>query len=135
MTWGRTQLRKQFADAYRVFDHDIGQAYGTILSKRGREPRPPLDWDRIGAMLQALIEGFTLRSKVDPTAVPQSSGSDLGLYATAVAAVLGAVTRPADDAADLNEALHVLLDGRAGPRPRVRPKYERSDRLGLPPAS
>lgn len=112
VTWGRTQLREQFADAYRVFDHGIGQAYGTILSKRGREPRPPLDWDRIGAMLQALIEGFTLRSKVDPAAVPQSSGSDFGPYATAVAAVLAVVTRPADDVANLDEAFHALFDGR-----------------------
>jgi AcrR family transcriptional regulator len=110
VTWGRTQLRKQFADAYRVFDHDIGQTYGTILAKRGREPRPPLDWDRIGAMLQALIEGFTLRSKVDPTAVPQSSGSDHGPYATAVAAMLAVVTRPVGDVANLDEAIHAMFD-------------------------
>jgi AcrR family transcriptional regulator len=115
VTWGRTQLRKQFADAYRAFDHGLGQAYGSILSKRGREPRPPLDWDLIGAMLQAVIEGFTLRSKVDPTAVPQSSGSDLGPYATAVAAVLAVVTRPANDVANLDVALRALFDGRTNP--------------------
>jgi AcrR family transcriptional regulator len=111
VTWGRTQLRVPFADGYRAFDHGIGKAYGTILAKRGREPRPPLDWDGIGAMLQALIEGFTLRSKVDPTAVPPSSGSDFGPYATAVAAVLAVTTRPADDTASLAEAIDALFDG------------------------
>jgi hypothetical protein len=58
-------------------------------------------------VLQAVVEGFALRSKVDPTAVPQSSGSDLGPYAMAVAGVLAVVTRPADDVANLNEAIHV----------------------------
>jgi hypothetical protein len=32
----------------------------------GREPRPPFDWDRIGVVLQALVEGFWMRGKVDP---------------------------------------------------------------------
>jgi AcrR family transcriptional regulator len=115
VTWGRTRLREQAAHAYKVFDHDIGQAYGAILVKRGRMPRPPLDWDRIGAMLQALIEGFTLRHKVDPTAVPLSSESDLSPYATAVAAMLAVTTRSAGDTADLSEAIHALLDGHTEP--------------------
>ena len=110
VTWGRTRFRTQMAHGYRVFDHDTGQVYGAILAKRGREPRPPLDWDRIGAILQALIEGFTLRSKVDPAAVPPSAGTELGPYATAIAAVLAVVTRPAGDGASLNEAIEALLD-------------------------
>jgi AcrR family transcriptional regulator len=110
VTWGRTRFRTQMAHGYRVFDHDTGQAYGTILASRGREPRPPLDWDRIGAILQALVEGFTLRSKVDPSAVPPSTGTELGPYATAIAAVLAVVTRPAGDDASLNEALEALLN-------------------------
>ena len=32
----------------------------------GREPRPPLDWDRIGVVFQSLVEGFWMRGKVDP---------------------------------------------------------------------
>jgi len=110
VTWGRTRFRTQMAHGYRVFDHDTGQVYGAILAKRGREPRPPLDWDRIGAILQALIEGFTLRYKADPAAVPPSAGTELGPYATAVAAVLAVVTRPAGDGASLNEAIEALLD-------------------------
>jgi AcrR family transcriptional regulator len=110
VTWGRTRFRTQMAHGYRVFDHDIGQVYGSILAKRDREPRPPLDWDRIGAILQALIEGFTLRSKADPSAVPPSAGTELGPYATAVAAVLAVVTRPAGDDANLNEVIEALLD-------------------------
>jgi AcrR family transcriptional regulator len=125
VTWGRTRLREQSAHAYKVFDHDIGQAYGTILAKRGREPRPPLDWDRIGAMLQALIEGFTLRHKVDPTAAPLSSEADLSPYATAVAAVLAVTTRSADDTANLREAIHALIDGYTKP-PKSDPR-EKAD--------
>ena len=110
VTWGRSRFRPQMAHGYKVFDHDIGEVYGAILTERGREPRPPLDWDSIGAMLQALIEGFTLRYKVDPTAVPQSSGSGLGMYATAVAAVLAVTTRPVGADTSLNEAIQALLD-------------------------
>jgi AcrR family transcriptional regulator len=110
VTWGRTRFRAQMGHGYKVFDHQTGQVYGTILTKRGREPRPPLDWDRIGAILQALVEGFTLRSKVDPDAVPPSSESELGLYATAVAAVLAVVTRPVGDNARVSEAIQALLE-------------------------
>src|SRR5690348_9100421 len=110
VTWGRTRFKTQIAHGYRVFDHDTGQVYGTILASRGREPRPPLDWDRIGAILQALVEGFTLRHKADPAAVPPSSKSELGPYATAIAAVLAVVTRPAGDDDSLGEALQALLD-------------------------
>ena len=110
VTWGRTRFKAQIAHGYRVFDHDTGQVYGTILASRGREPRPPLDWDRIGAILQALVEGFTLRSKVDPSAVPPSAGTELGPYATAIAAVLAVVTRPTGDDASLNEAIEALLN-------------------------
>jgi hypothetical protein len=61
-------------------------------------------------MLQALVEGFTLRSKVDPSAVPPSAGTELGPYATAIAAVLAVVTRPTGDDASLNEAIEALLN-------------------------
>jgi len=110
VTWGRSRFREQFAHGYKVFDHDTGQVYGAVLATRGREPRPPLDWDRIGAILQALLEGFTLRHKVDPVAAPYSSESDLGPYATGVAAVLAVLTRPVGDDADLGEAIQALLD-------------------------
>ena len=110
VTWGRSRFRPQMAHGYKVFDRDIGEVYGAILTERGREPRPPLDWDSIGAMIQALIEGFTLRYKVDPAAVPQSSEAGLGMYATAVAAVLAVTTRPAGTDTDLNEAIQTLLD-------------------------
>lgn len=110
VTWARTRFREQSAHGYRAFDHDIGQAYGSILAGRGREPRPPLDWDRIGAILQALVEGFTLRCKVDPTAVPYSTESNLGPYATAVTAVLAVVTRPVGDEASVCEAMQALLE-------------------------
>jgi hypothetical protein len=115
VTWGRSQGRDQMTHGYKVSDRDIGRVYGAILAGRGREPRPPLDWDRIGVILQALIEGFTLRHRVDPAAGSQSSGSDLGLYATAVAAVLAVVTRPAGDQATFGETVEALFDGEARP--------------------
>jgi AcrR family transcriptional regulator len=118
VTLGRSTLRKQMAHGYRVFDRQTGEVYGAILAKRGREPCPPLDWDGIGVILQALLEGFTLRHKVDPDAVPPSSESVLGPYATAVAAVLAVVTRPVGDDAGLTEAVQALLDGQARP-PRL----------------
>jgi AcrR family transcriptional regulator/SAM-dependent methyltransferase len=110
VTWGRSRFRPQMAHGYKVFDRDIGEVYGAVLTERGREPRPPLDWDSIGAILQALIEGFTLRYKVDPTAVPQSSEAGLGMYATAVAAVLAVTTRPVGADTNLSEAIQALLD-------------------------
>jgi AcrR family transcriptional regulator len=115
VTWGRSEGRAEMAHGYRASDGDIGRVYGTILAARGREPRPPLDWERIGAILQALIEGFTLRHKVDPTAGARSSKSDLGLYATAVAAVLAVVTRPAGDDATFGQTAEALLGGPAPP--------------------
>jgi AcrR family transcriptional regulator len=121
VTWGRSRLKAEMADEYRRLDHDTGQIYGTILAKRGREPRPPFDWDRIGAILQALVEGFALRYKIDSTAV-QSSESDLGLYAASVAAVLAVVTRPAGDDANFGETVQALLDGTSpAADPRGRP--------------
>jgi AcrR family transcriptional regulator len=115
VTWGRTRFREQMAHGYNVDEHDIGQVYGAILAERGREPRPPLDWDRIGSILQALIEGFTMRHKIDPAAGVLSSESVLGSYATAVTAVLAVVTRPVGDDAAFGEAAAALLDGQARP--------------------
>jgi hypothetical protein len=65
--------------------------------------------DGIGAILQALVDGFGLRYKID-SAVPLSSSEPaFDLYAKAVAAVLAVLTRPAGDEASANETLHGLL--------------------------
>jgi AcrR family transcriptional regulator len=109
LTWGRTRFRAEAASGYRTIDHSTGQAYGGFLAKRGREPRPPFDWDRVGVVLQGVIEGFGIRYKVDPDAVPQSTDSDPGLYATTVAALLAVLTRPVGDSTGLNEKLNDLL--------------------------
>jgi AcrR family transcriptional regulator len=116
VTWGRTRFREQMARGYKADEHDIGQVYGpSFLVERGREPRPPWTWDSIGGMLQALVEGFTLRHKVDPAAGVLSSESGLGSYAAAVAAVLAVTTRLVGDNADFSEIAEALLDGRARP--------------------
>jgi AcrR family transcriptional regulator len=109
VTWGRTRFQPLMTKGAKALDLKTGEVYGSILTKRGREPRPPLDWDCIGAILQGLVEGLGLRHKIDPTAVPRSSGSELGPYATAVAALLAVLTRPVGDDADLDEAIQALL--------------------------
>jgi len=109
LTWGRTHLRSQIAHRYQMWDQATGQLYEKILASRGREPRPPLDWDRIGTILQGLIEGLGLRHKVDPIAASASSEPESGLYAKAVAALLAVLTRPVGDNASLEEAIQALL--------------------------
>jgi AcrR family transcriptional regulator len=110
VTWGRSHFRDQMARGYYKFDRATGQAYGRLLAKRGREPRPPLDWDQIGAVLQGLIDGLEMRRKIDPDAVPPSSETATGLFAVAASALLAVLTRPTGDNATLEEAMRALLD-------------------------
>ena len=114
VTWGRTRFQPLMARGARELDRKTGEVYALILARRGREPCPPLDWERIGVILQALVEGLGLRYKIDPTAVPKSSESQLGLYATTVAALLAVLTRPIGENSDLNDAVHALLSSDAG---------------------
>lgn len=109
LTWGRTRFRNQMARGYERFDYATGQAYGSLLASRGREPRPPLDWNQIGAVLQGLIEGLGMRRKIDSTAVPQSSDTALGLYAAAAAALLAVLTRPIGDEDTVDQAIRALF--------------------------
>jgi AcrR family transcriptional regulator len=109
LTWGRTSFRNQLADGYHTIDKRTGHVYGSILSGAGREPRDPLDWDSIGTILQGLAEGLGLRSKIDPAAVPASSESAAGLYATAVGALLAVLTRPSGESADASGEIRALL--------------------------
>ena len=109
VTWGRTRFQQQMADGYRHLDHATGEAYGKVLRQLGREPRPPFDWDRIGVVLQSLVEGFWMRGKVDPESVPSSTEAGPGLYATVVAAVLAVLTQPAGDTATVDDTLRALL--------------------------
>jgi AcrR family transcriptional regulator len=110
LTWGRTHSREDIKQGYATIDRVTGQIYGSALAKRSREPRPPLDWDGIGAILQALVEGFGLRYKIDP-AVPLSSPEPaFDLYAMAVAAVLAVLTRPVGDDTNTGASISGLLN-------------------------
>ena len=109
VTWGRTRYRERTARGYEHHDKAGGEIYGSILARKGREPRPPLDWDQIGRVIQAIAEGLGLRYKIDPNAVPPTSDSHLGIYAMSVAAVLAVLTRPIGDDTDANEAIRALL--------------------------
>jgi AcrR family transcriptional regulator len=110
VTWGRTRFQQQTAYGYQQLDHATGEAYASVLMQLGREPRPPFDWDRIGVVLQGLVEGLGMRYKVDPASVPPSSDDGPGLYATAVAAVLGVLTRRTGATSTVNETLQALLE-------------------------
>ena len=110
LTWGRTRSPDELKRAYATIDRATGQIYGSVLANHRREPRPPLDWDGIGAVIQALVDGFGLRYKIDP-AVPLSSPEPaFDLYAIAVAAVLAVLTRPAGDDASTDETVQGLLN-------------------------
>jgi AcrR family transcriptional regulator len=109
LTWGRTYFQDQLARGYQLIDRMTGELYGSILAQAGRSPRPPWTWETIGTVLQALAEGVGLRHKIDPGAVAGTSESVPGLYATAVAAVLTMLTRPAGDEASSAEAIGALL--------------------------
>lgn len=110
LSWGRTHFRDRLGRRYEAIDRSAGLVYGSTLAKRGREPRPPLDWDGIGAILQGLAEGLGLRYKIDPATVPPSSESASNLYASAVAAVLAVLTRPTDDDANTHDAIQSILN-------------------------
>jgi AcrR family transcriptional regulator len=109
VTWGRTRFQPLMARGARELDRKTGEIYALVLTKHGREPRPPFDWDHVGVVLQALVEGLGMRYKIDPTAVPMSSESETGLYSTVVAALLAVLTRPVGDDASINEATRALL--------------------------
>jgi AcrR family transcriptional regulator len=109
VTWGRTTFRSELTRGYATIDHKTGQVYGSVLKQAGREPRPPLTWDSIGTILQGLAEGIGLRYKIDPAAIPDTSETAPGLYATAVAALLAVLTRPTGDHASITEMLDTLL--------------------------
>ena len=110
MTWGRTHSREDIKQGYATIDQATGEIYGSVLARRNREPRPPLDWEGIGAILQALVEGFGLRYKIDPTVPLSTPEPAFDLYGMAVAAILAVLTRPVGDDANTSESIKGLLD-------------------------
>ena len=109
LTWGRTHFRDELMRGHETIDSITGQLYGSALAKHGREPRDPLDWDDIGAILQGLVEGFGLRSKIEDAGDSAASESLASLYATAVAAIMAVLTRSAGDAVTVQDKVRDLL--------------------------
>ena len=110
LTWGRTRFPDELKRAYATIDRATGQIYGSVLAEHRREPRPPLDWEGIGAVIQALVDGFGLRYKIDPAVPLASPEPAFDLYAMAVAAVLAVLTRPAGDDAGTDKTIQGLLN-------------------------
>jgi AcrR family transcriptional regulator len=105
VTWGRTTLSEPGGQGYREMDALTVDTYGVVLERMGREARPPLSPRHVGAVLQALVEGFGLRSKVDPDGITLPDAGDPSLYALAVASVLSTLTRPIDDPRSVSQVL------------------------------
>ncbi len=109
LAWGRdpTRLQAAAAKGYRAADELTAEAYDIVLEAFGRKPRDPYTSQQIAAVLQAFIEGFGLRCKVDPEGVGEEPGR---LYAAGVAALLAALTTGAGDSADVTETLAAGLN-------------------------
>jgi AcrR family transcriptional regulator len=106
LTLARTTQRDSARRGYRAIDEITGETYALILDRLDREPRPPLSSEHIGATLQALIEGFAFRAKVDVEGLVLPGAEDhTRLYAYAVAGLLCAMTRPRGDERGIAESL------------------------------
>jgi AcrR family transcriptional regulator len=120
----RTTHRASATRGYRTIDEITARTYDVILERLGREPRPPLTSAQIGATLQALVEGFAFRSRVDPEGIEVPGGERSSLYAYAVTGALCALTRPIGDDLGLEESLAQQLrppKARASRGTRARP--------------
>ncbi len=105
LTIARTTHGDAAVRGYRAIDALTGQTYRLVLERAGREPRAPLSWEQIGIALQALVEGFGMRARVEPAALEVPEQGRRGLYAQAVAALLVSLTRPRGDERDLRQTL------------------------------
>jgi AcrR family transcriptional regulator len=115
LTLARTTHRDSAVRGYRTIDALTGRTYQLLLEPLGREPRPPLTWERIGVVLQGLVEGFGFRAKVDAESLRLPGLEHPQLYAQTVAAVLVSLTRPHGDRRDLEQS---LADELAAPAPK-----------------
>ena len=105
VTWARTRLREPAARGFRSIDELTADTYLIVLDEMGREPRPPLEAHHIGVVLQALVEGFGLRAKIDAAGIESPNASSPSLYPLAVASVLAMLTRPRQEDRSLTQAL------------------------------
>lgn len=111
-TWGRTRLRREAADGYAAIDSTTIDIYMEILAAHGREIRAPLTPKIVGALLQALIEGLGLRSKIDPESTSWTTDEAKSLYAIGAACILAIMSREKGDDSDLFATLHQLTSRR-----------------------
>jgi len=114
ITWGRREFQRESAEGYRLVDSQTAGTYGRLLERLGRAPRAPLSLEQIGTILQALVEGFGLRHRIDPESIAGSleTGPDFNLYAIAAASLLAALTTAGDDRRGAPEMLRDELRNR-----------------------
>lgn len=101
---GDEALTAMARKGYRELDVSTwADIYQSAIERAGRVPREPLDGRSIGMVLQALVEGSGIRHFFDPGVLSERDRavrSRYGLYALAVASILGVMTRRRDAAGD-----------------------------------
>lgn len=108
------ELRAMAAEGYRDLDQQTWDSiYGAVCNRIGRTPRPPFTEAAVGAVLQAFVEGAGIRQLIDPNTLSEpralAKDSRYSAYAIAAAAIIAALTRPADGSDD-RDAVALVRD-------------------------
>jgi AcrR family transcriptional regulator len=86
------EARNRLRDVYRRLDGQFLSLYTKILQDWGYEPQdPPYKWDRIAAILTAVVDGFAIRRAVDPDILPDEDR----ILGNVILALLPVMTRSA----------------------------------------
>lgn len=117
-THGNERLSALARSGYESNDRVTwNEIYGVLMSRMGRQPRPPFDGPAIGKLLQALVEGSGIREIFDPFTFLDSrrlgANAEHGAYPLAVASILAVLTMPThgSDTRDVSKVLTDLLRG------------------------
>lgn len=111
VTWGRGPLQEAGARGYVEIDDVTADVYGGLLERYGREPRPPLTRHEVAALLQALVEGIGMRSKVGLKERVNTGDEEVSLFAVGAAALLATITQPVGGGdRELFDHLRSILD-------------------------
>ena len=85
------------------------EAYAVLLSRHGVALRPGWDSARLALALQAMLDGFLLRYRLQPDDYPTSRWEGAGIFADAVLAVLAGVIDHDRTGRDARQLLNALI--------------------------
>jgi AcrR family transcriptional regulator len=119
---GNPEVSAACRQAFLAADELTGDVYSELLSKGGLTLRAPFTSRDLGVVLQALVEGFALRSIVDPE---HSQSVEVMSYPSAVSLVTSALCAEIDqhESARKSKALH-NFGGRGRQDLRLKPHEE-----------